>query len=407
MRCRGGDAARHRRSAAVLTIQPVQRISLDNAATSWPKPPEVYEAVDRYQREVGIAVGRGATARGVALQKTVDRCRARAARLLGGASARQVVFTFNGTDALNLALHGVLRRGDHVVTTAVEHNSVLRPLRRLQATCGVETTYVGPSAEGIVTASDVEAALRPNTRLVAISHVSNVTGAIQPVEDVVAAARRRGVFTLIDAAQSAGHLPINMAELGADLLACSGHKGLLGPLGTGLLLLRPGIEEQLDSARQGGTGTQSEVDEQPSTLPEKYEAGNHNAPGLVGLEAALEWIERKTVEAIRAHEQALTARLWEGLRGVGGVALYGPREAERRCGVVSFALEGFAPQEVAAVLDEQFGIESRAGLHCAPRMHQTLGTFESGGTVRLSPGPFTTEDEIDAAVDAVRQLADE
>lgn len=383
----------------------MQRVYLDNAATSWPKPPAVYDAVDSYLRESGVAVGRGATRRGTELQRVVDRCRTRGARILGAASPKQVIFTFNGTDALNLAIQGLLRSGDHVVTTDVEHNSVLRPLSHLRRDRGVSVSHVRPEPGGVVRVDDIIAAMRPETRLVAVSHVSNVTGAIQPVEDIVHAAKARGAFTLIDAAQSAGHLPINMSSLGADLLACSGHKGLLGPLGTGLLVLRPGIEEQLDSQRQGGTGTQSEEEQQPQTLPEKYESGNHNAPGLVGLEAALAWIEERRVDSLRSHERELTGQLIAGLRGIPGARLFGPADPDRQCGVVSFTLAGYAPQEAASILDEHFDVECRAGLHCAPRMHRALGTFETGGTVRFSPGPFTTPAEVEQAIVAVRQMA--
>jgi cysteine desulfurase family protein len=381
------------------------RIYLDNAATSWPKPPALLEAVDSYLRECGVAVGRGATAEGARLQKVVDRCRLRVATLFGAASQRSIVFAFNGTDALNLALHGLLHDGGHVVATDIEHNSVLRPLAALQQRVGLEATYVAPDAEGVLSAGDVAAAIREETRLVVVSHVSNVTGAIQPVEEIVVAAKRRGVRVLIDAAQSAGHLPIDVQTLQVDLLAASGHKGLLGPLGTGVLYVAPGVEGELDAVRQGGTGTVSEQEFQPETMPDKFECGNHNAPGLVGLEAALEWIEATGVDAIRRHEVTLSEQLVEGLDSVPGVSVYGPRELDRRSGPVSFSLEGYSPQEAAAILDEHFGVECRAGLHCAPRMHRCLGTFDAGGTVRFSPGAFSTHEQVAAAIDAVRQIA--
>lgn len=381
-----------------------RRIYLDNAATSWPKPPEVVHAVHQYLTECGTAVGRGATRTAADLQQTIDRTRLRAARLLGVRDTRRILFTCNGTDALNLALHGLLREGEHVVTTVVEHNSVLRPLAALHQRRGITITRVGVDAEGFVDPETIEAALTPRTRLVAVSHVSNVTGAIQPVEEIVALARARGVRTLVDAAQSAGHLPLDVEALGVDLLACSGHKGLLGPLGTGMLYVAPGLEAELESTRQGGTGTRSEEDQQPEDLPDKYESGNHNAPGLVGLEAGLAWLEQRGLAAVRQHELELLSRLVEGLTGLPGVCVVGPRNVERRCGVVSVVIDGYAPQEAAAVLDEHFGIECRAGLHCAPLMHRALGTFERGGTLRLSPGPFTTVEEIDAAITAIRHL---
>ena len=383
---------------------PATRLYFDNAATSWPKPPTVAQAVHRCLVETGVAVGRGATRIGTELQQTVDRCRRRAAHLLGARDPKQVIFTFNGTDAINLALHGLLRPADHVVTTDLEHNSVLRPLAALHARRGVETTYVGCDAEGVVDPETIRAALRPETKLIVVSHVSNVTGAIQPVDAIAGLAREHGARILIDAAQSAGHLAIDVKGWGVDLLACSGHKGLLGPLGTGLLYVAPGVEQELESFRQGGTGTRSEEERQPDTLPEKYEAGNHNAPGLVGLEAALAWIEGRTVARIRGHEETLLEQLLVGLRKLPGVHIFGPQDLARRSGVVSLRIPGYTPQEAAAILDEHFGLECRAGLHCAPRMHRALGTFDEGGTVRLSPGTFTTPDEIDAAIAAVRQL---
>jgi cysteine desulfurase family protein len=385
--------------------EPPSRIYLDNGATSWPKPDCVYDAVDAWQRESGVAVGRGATRRGMQLQQIVDRCRRRAARLLNAEAPERVVFTFNATDGLNLALHGSLAAGDHVVTSVMEHNSVLRPLRDLQDRLGVTVSYVDADADGLVDPDDMLRAMTPRTRLVALLHASNVTGTIQPTEHVGRAAREAGALFLVDAAQSAGQLPIDVRRMQADLLACSGHKGLLGPLGTGLLYVRPGIEDRLRSVRQGGTGSLSEMDAQPGQLPDKYESGNHNAPGLVGLDAGMGWLLEQGLETIRTQEARLTGTLREGLEEVPGVTLYGPPSATDRTGVVSFNVDGLEPQDTAAILDENFGIEVRAGLHCAPWAHQAIGTFHSGGTVRMSVGPFTTEQEIDSAVAAVCELA--
>jgi cysteine desulfurase/selenocysteine lyase len=380
------------------------RLYFDNAATSWPKPVEVYDAVDRYQRESGVAVGRGGHRRGMELQQTVDRCRLRAARLLGVSDPRRIVIGGNGTDALNLAIQGVLRPGDRVVTTVVEHNSVLRPLEELRVRRGIEVELVSTDDAGIVRVDELRAALSRPARLVVLSHVSNVTGAIQPVDDCIALAHAAGALVLIDAAQSAGHLPLNVAAQGIDLLACSGHKGLLGPLGTGLLAIAPGIEEQLAPLRFGGTGTQSEQPSQPCGLPEKYESGNLNAPGLVGLDAALGWRLDQDAQSLRSHEQELTAILLEGLARLPQVRAYGPCDPQRQTGVVSLTIDGFDPSEVATILDEEFGIECRSGLHCAPRMHERLGTASTGGTVRLSLGTFTTSDDIAALLAAIETL---
>ncbi len=381
------------------------RIYLDNAATSFPKPEAVYAAVDHYNRHVGAAVGRSAYSSAVDVQGTVNRCRKQAAELFGAESPDRIIFTFNGTDSLNLALHGLLKPGDHVVTSKIEHNSVLRPLRELQIRRGIEVSYVDADSTGRIKPADVKAAVQPNTKLIALIHASNVTGTIQPIADVGEIARNADALFLVDAAQSAGHLPIDLRNLPIDLLACPGHKGLLGPLGTGLLYIRPGIEEQLASIRQGGTGSQSEDDQQPETLPDKYESGNHNAPGLYGLEAAFGFLQEQGVESLRAHERQLTAQLLNALSAIPNLELFGPNNTEEQVGVVSVSLPGFDPQVLSTILDENFSIQTRAGLHCAPGVHKSIGTFKTGGTVRLSIGPFTTTDDIDSAVAAMRDVA--
>ena len=380
-------------------------VYLDNAATSFPKPEEVYDAVDDYNRNAGVAVGRGAYQQAFETQGVVDRCRKRAAELFGAESLERIIFTFNGTDSLNLAIQGILRAGDHVVTSVVEHNSVLRPLRELGCRVGIETTHVAVDSTGRVDPADVRAALQPNTKLVVLIHVSNVTGAIQPIVDIGEITRAAGVLFLVDAAQSAGHLPIDLRNLPIDLLACPGHKGLLGPLGTGLLYIRPGVEDRLHSLRQGGTGSLSEDDRQPQKLPDKYESGNHNAPGLFGLEASLAWLQRRGLDSIRTHEHELTGQFLEGLEAIDGLEIYGPSNTDQQLGVISVLMPGFEPQVLASILDESFGIQTRAGLHCAPGVHRAMGTFEMGGTVRLSVGPFTTPADIDAAVSALAEIA--
>lgn len=381
------------------------QIYLDNAATSFPKPDAVYDAVDNYNRNIGAAVGRSSYQSAVVVQSVVNRCRKQAAELFGVQSPDQIIFTFNGTDSLNLALYGLLQPGDHVVTSTIEHNSVLRPLKELQASIGLEITCIDADSTGRIEPADIKSTLRPNTKLVALIHASNVTGTIQPIADVGEIAHNAGALFLVDAAQSAGHLPINLNNLPVDLLACPGHKGLLGPLGTGLLYIRPGIEEQLRSTRQGGTGSQSENDRQPNTLPDKYESGNHNAPGLYGLQAALAYLHEKGIESLRAHEIELTTQFLEGLADIPQLQTYGPSTAGDRLGVVSVTLPGFEPQILSSILDENFNIQTRAGLHCAPGIHKCLGTFESGGTTRLSTGPFTPPEHINTAIAALKEIA--
>lgn len=381
------------------------RIYLDNAATSWPKPAEVYDAVDRWQRENGAPAGRGHYDSAAETDRLVLDARRAVAQLLGAGDPNHVVFTLNGTDALHLAIQGLIRPGDHVVTTVVEHNSVLRPLRQLADGRGVAVAHVGCNAEGVVSAADVLGALNSKTKFVVVAHASNVTGALQPIAEIGAELRRHGVTFVVDAAKTLGELPFSVEELCCDLLAAPGHKGLLGPLGTGVLYVRPGVENRLMSIRTGGTGSQSNSTLQPKTLPDKFEAGNLNVPGIVGLGAGARWLLARGVASVREQSLRQMERLTAGLAELSGVRLFGPREVSKRVGVVSLAIDGYDPQEAAAVLAGGFGIESRAGLHCAPLMHKSLGTDTSGGTLRLSVGPFTTDAHIDAALDALRSLA--
>lgn len=382
----------------------MKRIYLDNAATSWPKPEAVYQAVEHYLRENGAPAGRSAYLQAAEVDRQIASGRAGLARLIA-ADARQIVFTQNGTESLNLAIHGLLKPGDHAICTAADHNSVLRPLRDLEMNGKVEVTRVGCDPVRGVDPDDIRRALKSNTRLMAMTHASNVTGAIQPASAVGKLCRQRGVRFLVDAAQTLGHLPLSVDELQADMLAAPGHKGLLGPLGTGVLYMRAEIVDELRSIRQGGTGTSSDDDRQPATLPDKFESGNHNVPGLVGLSAALEWIENRGISVIRDHEQQLADRLRSGLSQIAGVRVYGANTVGGSAAVVSIAVEGYDPQEVAAVLDANFGIQVRAGLHCAPRMHRALGTIDHGGTVRFSFGAFNTPADIDAAIAAIADIA--
>lgn len=382
---------------------PPPRIYLDNAATSFPKPPGVVEAVTRYLTDEGVSLGRATTRSGEETARRVGQLRTKLGQFFGAGPGDEVVFTFSGTDSLNMALHGFLKPGDHVVTTDIEHNSVLRPLEWLRQR-GIAVTHVPCDSAGRVATDDIRQAIRPETRLLAVSHSSNVTGTIQPIADFAELARQHGARILVDACQTAGHIPISIREAGIDFLACSGHKGLRGPLGTGVLLIARDAVPDLESFRQGGTGSQSDSPLQPAAGPDKYEAGNHNTPGLLGLAAALEWIEQEELGALHEREAAQTARLQEGLRYLPNVRVPGP-EPDQRIPVVSFVIEGFDSRDVASILDAEFGIEVRAGLHCAPRIHTALGTLPYGGTVRLSPGLATTEGQIDAALDAIAEIA--
>lgn len=380
------------------------RIYLDNAATSWPKPEAVYNSVDRYLRQLGAPAGRSAYREAAEVERLILDARKHIAGLMGVSDPRRIIFTLNGTDSLNHVLHGYLRAGDHVVTSVCEHNSVLRPLRELAGERGVEVTRVPCDAEGLVDPAAIEAALRPKTKLIALIHVSNVTGAIQPVAEVGRIAATRGLRFLVDAAQSLGHIPFAVEQLGAHFLAAPGHKGLLGPLGSGVLYIAPGAEQSLAPLRQGGTGTQSESDRQPDSLPDKYEAGNHNVPGIVGLSEGAADVAERGLPAIAEHEQMLAARFLAGLESLSGLRVYGPRDVRQRAGVVSLSIDGYDPQEVASLLDVSYSIQVRSGLHCAPLMHQALGTDVLGGTVRFSFGSFNTPEQVDVAIQALGEI---
>ncbi len=381
-------------------------IYLDNAATSWPKPPEVAEAMVRFLNEVGANPGRSGHRLSVEAGRIVYQAREALAELFGVADPLRVVFGLNATDGLNLAIRGLLRPGDHVVTSSMEHNSVMRPLRALERE-GVEVTVVHCSPEGVLDPAAVEAAIRPNTALVVLNHASNVVGTLLPVAEVgrMLRARGNGPLLLVDAAQTGGAVPIDMEGDGIDLLAFTGHKSLYGPMGTGGLIIGPRVDiERLQPIRRGGTGSRSEYEEQPDFLPDCYESGTPNTVGLAGLLAGVRWVLERGVEAIRAHEQALTRRLIESLSAIPGVTVYGTRDPARQTAIVSFNIAGMEPSEVGLRLDEEFGIMCRVGLHCAPAAHRTIGTFPTG-TVRFAPGAFTTTEEIDRAVEAVARLA--
>ncbi len=376
-------------------------IYLDNAATSYPKPPEVITAMTSFLTHVGVGIGRGSHGQALAANRMVYEARERIASLFHLSDSSRVIFTHSATESLNLAVTGLLRTGDHVVTSSMEHNALVRPLHRLSRQ-GVAVTKVPCHRDGFLDPRDVAAALRPETRLIALSHCSNVTGVIQPVAEIGLLARSRGIVFLLDAAQSAGHIPLDAAELSVDLLAAPGHKGLLGPPGSGFLSIAPGLE--LEPLLVGGTGGASSDPEQPLTSPERYESGTHNTPGIAGLSAGVDLLLTTGVKEIRRQEQFLTSLLLDGLRTIPGVTVHGPGAPERRVGVISLTLAGVDPSEVGFRLDREFAITVRVGLHCAPDAHRTMGTYPHG-TIRVSPGFSSTEADIDLFLRALRTIA--
>ncbi|GAB4402609.1 MAG: aminotransferase class V-fold PLP-dependent enzyme [Anaerolineales bacterium] len=381
-------------------------IYFDNAATSWPKPPQVAEAMMHFLRDVGANPGRSGHRTAVESGRIVYAAREAICELVNAPDPLRVAFTANVTVALNMAMGGLLRPGDHVITSSMEHNSVMRPLRALERK-GVELTVVRCSPEGFLNPADVQAAIRPNTRMIVLNHASNVAGTILPVREVGHIARAHNLLLLVDAAQTAGAYPIDVQADGIDLLAFTGHKSLLGPMGTGGLVLGPRVDvSRMEPLIRGGTGSRSEREEQPDFLPDMLESGTPNAVGIAGLEAGIRWVLERGVEAIRAHEMALAQRAIDGLRAIPDVTVYGPLDAARQTATVSFNIAGMEPSEAGLRLDEEHGILCRVGLHCAPAAHKTLGTFPVG-TVRFGMGVFNTADEVDAAVAAVEALARE
>jgi len=380
-------------------------IYLDNAATSFPKPPEVIDAVAGYMRDVGASPGRSAHQLAAQAARILLDAREAVAQVLGASDSRQVVFTANATEALNVALSGVLRQGDHVVLTSMEHNAIMRPLRHLRETRGVTATVVQGDYTGLVDPAAMRDAITPRTRLVIANYASNVVGTLQRIAEIREAVGR-DVLLLTDAAQAAGAVPLDVERDGIDLLAFTGHKALLGPPGTGGLYIRPGLEGELVPLIRGGTGSESESDDMPSFLPDRFESGTRNGPGLAGLGTAARFLLARGVASIRAHEVELTLRLLDGLARIPGVTWYGPADPAARLATVPITVEGMAPGEAAHELDRRFGICVRSGLHCAPQAHRTIGTFPAGA-LRLALGWASTEGDVAAALSAVAELAAE
>jgi cysteine desulfurase family protein len=377
-------------------------IYLDNAATTWPKPEIVYRTMDTFMRNSGGNPGRGGHSMAEAASKVVDDTRLLLARLINAPDTDRVIFTFNCTDSLNTGLKGLLKPGDHVITSTIEHNSVIRPLEKLRYQ-GIKITRISPDPEyGYVLPGDIEKAITSKTRLIIMTHASNVNGVIQPVGEYGLLARKYNLISMVDAAQSVGKYAVDVQRDNIDLLAFSGHKGLFGPTGTGSLYISERVD--LDTLREGGTGSQSELEEQPSQLPNKFESGTLNTAGIAGLGAGLKYIFEESANKILGHEIRLTSRIIEGLSGIPGITIYAARNISRQCPVVSFTVNDMEPGEVGTILDQAFDIKVRTGLHCAPAAHKTLGTLPRG-TVRLSPGYFNTNEEIDITLEAIESIA--
>ena len=383
-------------------------IYLDNAATSFPKPEPVYRGMEAFVRASAANPGRGGHRRAVEAEGMINDTRRLLARLFGVPRPERIIFGHNATDGLNMAIKGVLRPGDHAITSVLEHNSVSRPLNRLEQDGVITLTRVEATAEHRIDPDDIDRAFRPNTRLVALTQASNVTGTIQPIGAIGRIARERGALLLVDAAQSAGVVPIDCERDGVDLLAFTGHKGLLGPTGTGGLVV--GERAEVRTWREGGTGGDSTRPVQPEEFPHRLEGGTPNVFGIAGLREGVRLILERGVEDVLAHERGLVKTFFEALERPERLAWYGAdrviaeRNGDGRVGLVSVNLSGFAPAEVGAILDEQFDIAVRPGLHCAPYAHRHLGTFPNG-TVRLSAGFLTTADDMRRAAAAFDEIS--
>lgn len=374
---------------------------MDNAATSYPKPESVYQVVDHFNRYMGGNPGRGSNQQSIQAGSMLLDTRESLARLFHIEDSSNIAFTANVTESLNIGLKGFLRPGDHVITSSMEHNAVARPLFVLQRQ-GIEWTQVACAQDGSLDPEDLRRAIKKNTRMICILHASNLTGTIMPIHEIGIIAHNAGLTFMVDAAQTAGVLPINVVQDKIGMLAFTGHKGLLGPQGTGGIYIDPEIS--IKPLKEGGTGSLSEYLEQPNLMPDMLESGTLNSPGIAGLGAGVKFIFDQGIDRIRSHEQNLTSQLIDGLSQIKGIKIYGSNDSGRQTAVLAFNLAGMDCGELSSSLDYEYGIITRSGLHCAPLAHHTIGTLQSG-SCRLSPGCFTSQEDITYVLQAIDQLA--
>ena len=378
-------------------------IYFDNAATSYPKPENVYQAVDKCMREYCANPGRSGHRLSMEAGRVILEARELLAKLFNAKKSDNIIFGLNATDALNTAIKGMVNKGDHVVTTSMEHNSVLRPLKQLENQ-GVQTTIIQCNEKGELDIEKLEKAICKNTKLVVTTHASNVTGTLMPIKEIGELADRHGLTYVIDSAQTAGVYSLDVSDIHADVITFTGHKGLMGPQGVGGFYVRNGAV--LRQMREGGTGSMSESLQQPELLPDKFESGTPNTPGIAGLAAGLKFIESVGIDNIRDHERELTKYFMEGLQEIPQITVYGPAVEKERAAVVALNINNKTSSEVSFVLDHQFDIATRPGLHCAPLAHETIGTGTLGA-VRFSFGYFNTREEIDIALGALKSIVKE
>ncbi|MBI5345017.1 MAG: aminotransferase class V-fold PLP-dependent enzyme [Deltaproteobacteria bacterium] len=372
-------------------------IYLDNAATSFPKPESVCRKVDIILREIGGNPGRASHRMAVHALRVIFDAREAVSRLIGAPDSSRIVFTKNATEAINIALKGLLKPDDHVITTVFEHNSIVKTIGRLEKD-GVRVSRLKPDSRGFISPEDIEKAMRENTKMVCLAHASNVFGTLQPVEEIAAVCRRRGVLFMVDGAQTVGAFPMDVTAMGIDILAATGHKALLGPQGTGFLYLRESVEPV--PLIDGGTGEEDTI----LDIPERLESGTMNMPGVGGLGAGVEFVLKEGVHRIRAHEEALTGEIITGLKAVKGVAIIGAPEASKRASLVAFNIEGVKARDAGIRYDSEFSIMLRCGTHCAPMAHMEAKTYPEGA-IRVSPGYFNTQGDIAEFLRATSEIA--
>ncbi len=377
----------------------MKTIYFDNAATSWPKPPEVNAAMQKYMRTIGANPGRSGHRLSVEAARAVYNAREKLSQLFNISDPLRIVMTKNATEALNIAILGFLKAGDHVITTSMEHNSVMRPLRAMERR-GVKLAVISCDQEGLVEPSQIKRAIKKNTTAIFMTHASNVIGTVMPVAEIGRMAHKHGLIFCVDAAQTAGCYPIDVQATPIDLLAFTGHKSLFGPPGTGGLYIRKGLEQRIEPLYVGGTGSRSEVEEQPDFMPDRYEAGTPNTVGITGLQAGIDFVLSAGMDQIKSKEASLVEIFLEGIQDLPGVTFYGQAGTHKRTPVVSLNLAGMDPAAVALELDDRFKIMVRSGLHCAPAAHKTIGTYPKG-TVRFSFSYFNTQAQVTKAVEAL------
>lgn len=378
-------------------------IYFDNAATSFPKPESVYTSIMTAMREYGANPGRSGHKMALKASRGIYETRELICKLFNIKNPMNIVLTFNATESLNIGIKGILKTGDHVITTSMEHNSVLRPIKFLER-FGIESTIVKADGKGRINPKDIENSIKKSTKLIVCTHVSNLTGTIMPIEEIGEIAKKHGIVFMVDASQSAGIYDIDVQKMNIDLLAFPGHKGLLGPQGTGAICIRDGLE--LESYIQGGTGSASHSLEQPDIFPDKFESGTSNAPGIIGLGAGIEYILDRGLDNIREHEESLTKHFIDEAKNIDGIRLYGPLDIKEQGAVVSLNIKDADSSEVSYILDQEYDIAVRPGLHCAPLAHETINTLDQGA-VRFSFGLFNTHEEVDYCIKALKDIARE